>query len=588
MTSDKHIARIIARVLVENGVKDVIASPGTRNAPIILAMTAVAPALKVRMVVDERSAAFIALGASVKSHRPVALVCTSGTACLNYLPAIAEAAVRQAPLIVITADRPKRLVDAGASQTLDHIEALKNFVTINSDIDYDADGQAKTLASLAVTFIKWKCQGPIHINIRLDEPLNGVIDDCDEAIVIKTKQRVTTPVFPRNLREIITKRRVLMLFTGCPWTDERYGYDIIIRKALDALCGLPDMVVASEITSPAKWPGMVHYVNETISVALKAPDLCDYMPEFVITVGSSELSPALDRLMRKCRATTAHIAIRGDKDVSPRWDIPYTSIQLTTDQFLEMIGQNMAVKKTEPGNFKRFWQNCSRFATTSLHQYLEQAPWSQWAAINKIAGRLGHNCNIHSSNGMTIRYLAACTAWRSMTSVCCNRGVSGIDGATSTAIGAAIMTEKPTVLLTGDMSFQYDLGALATNFIPENFKIIIFNNGGGGIFRAIANTRTLPISASHLTEITNLPTKQLADAWNFRYFKATDFETLDHAINSLKNSDKKAILEVYTDAETDAEIWRTFYKNLQPCPSPKETGPQLKSTKISSFNFTKE
>lgn len=588
MTTDKHIARIIARKLVENGVRDVIASPGTRNAPIILALTALEPAVRVRMVVDERSAAFIALGASVESHRPVALVCTSGTACVNYLPALAEAAVRQVPLIVITADRPKRLVDAGASQTLDHIEALKPFVTLNCDLDYDTDGDVKTMSTLTQSLNRWQSRGPIHINIRLDEPLSGVVDDSKAEIQIKQPASITIKKLPGNLQEIITKRRVLLIFTGCPLTEKNRYHDIIISDALRILCNQPEMVVGAEITTPYHEPGVFRYVNETLSVALKSDELSKFMPEFVITVGTSELSPALDRFIKKCPAHTAHIAIRDDKETQPRWNIPSTTIMLSADEFLQMIALQITIGKSSPSEFKQFWSYCSLCALQALDSYLKSAPWSQWTAINTIVRQINPHTLIHSSNGMTIRYLAACTAWRNMRQVYCNRGVSGIDGATSTAIGAACISNQSTVLLTGDMSFQYDLGALATNFIPDNFKIIVFNNGGGGIFRAIANTRTLPISASHLTEITNVPVEQLAHAWNFNYLKATDFKTLYEALGSLMKSTTKAILEVYTNADTDAEIWRTFYKNLQPCPPLQENGPQSKSMKTSSLNFTKE
>ncbi|MDE6288503.1 MAG: 2-succinyl-5-enolpyruvyl-6-hydroxy-3-cyclohexene-1-carboxylic-acid synthase, partial [Muribaculaceae bacterium] len=165
--------------------------------------------------------------------------------------------------------------------------------------------------------------------------------------------------------------------------------------------------------------------------------------------------------------------------------------------------------------------------------------------------------HIELGNGMTVRYFQLMHLPQDV-SVDCNRGVSGIDGSLSTAIGAACVSPRPVTLIIGDMGFQYDMSALATLFIPDNFRIIVINNSGGNIFRYIKNTRELPIMESYLASPVNVPVEQLARAFGFNYVKADSASSLEEALDLRL---PRTIIEVVTNPVTDNKILTNYYKS---------------------------
>lgn len=173
--------------------------------------------------------------------------------------------------------------------------------------------------------------------------------------------------------------------------------------------------------------------------------------------------------------------------------------------------------------------------------------------------RFPHQWNLHLSNGTSVRY-AQLFDYSKANSVSCNRGVSGIDGCTSTAIGSACMSSMPTMLITGDMSMQYDIGALATTFIPRQFKIVVLNNGGGGIFRFIRSTRDLPELEKYFAAEVRLPLKKLAAAYGFKYISAENADELTAAMKKLVSSNTSpVILEIFTDGTVSANVFTEFF-----------------------------
>lgn len=564
-TSHK-VARMAAALLSAHGVSEVVASPGTRNAPLIVAMKRHGK-LNVHTVVDERSAAFIGLGmSSASSGTPVAIVCTSGTAPLNYAPALAEAWYRHIPLIAITADRPKAWIDQNDSQTINQAGIYANFIKKEVDIDVAGDDperlwMANRAINEALLAARTGCPGPVHINIRIDAPI-GIVEDVPEIDAWGDDTRVVTspsPVMPaictdgfEELAAELAPPARVMVVAGFMLSG--FG-DAILRE----LSRRPNVVVLHEAQSNLHGYGDFIPNIDASLLAAKAESNDALTPDIVITLGGAILSQRLKNYLRTLKGVR-HWSI-GEQTVADCFRtmtrlIPYDA-HATLSALVRMIPKR---NNSESTAFKQGWLSASKQGFVVASKYAADAPWSDFKAVDKLMDSFPRGWNLEVSNGSSIRYVQLFD-YSAASRIQCNRGVSGIDGSTSTAIGAATISESPTILLTGDMSMQYDMGALATDFIPATFKIVVLSNRGGNIFRFISSTRHLDECESCLAECTNLPLEQLARAFKFKYLRACNEEELDKALPKLISSNKQpVILEIFTDGNLSAQVLHKFYK----------------------------
>jgi len=494
-TTDKFPARELAALLCAHGIRNVILSPGSRNAPLLTAITR-RPELNSRIVVDERCAAFIALGMAAETGEPVAIVCTSGTALLNYAPAVAEAYYRQLPLIVVSADRPAEWIDQDDSQTIRQPGALREIVKRTVDLAPDASPWlVNRQLNDALIEARRECPGPVHINIQLDEPLNGETDsnaDRPTRVITTTGSgRSLSPEDAADLTDRLDNCRSILVIAGFMRPDKR------LNEALGRWAGNGRVTVLTESVANLHDSRFVTTVDRAI-VGGCVPD-----PDIVITIGGALVSRIVKQFLRTS---------------SPRehWHVGLT--RTTVDCF----GALTRRIEVSPADF--FGSLTPKIATpyTGIKcPPLPQTGWCDFKAFEMIVPQIPSDCNLHVSNGTPVRYVQL-LADRLVCRRCdCNRGVSGIDGSTSTAIGAALAyAEGPTLLITGDTSMQYDIGALATREIPARFKIIVICNGGGAIFRFIGSTSDLPEREKLFAEPVNLPVEKLAEAYGFDFYSA--------------------------------------------------------------------
>lgn len=522
-TTAKKVCVFLADTLFKRGVRRVVVSPGSRNTPLIVAFSR-HPGLKVFSVVDERSAAFIGLGMARASARPVAVCCTSGTAGLNFGPAVAEAYYSSVPLIVITADRPAGLVARRAPQTIVQPGIYAGFIKSCVDIACE-DGSdafirdAVSRMDSAVAMAAEGVRGPVHINVQLAAPLGQLaeFEPCDLDVVADAPYAV-----PSEFDKSKYAGRTF-IFVGAGANVSKN----ILRQASE----LPGVVVFAECYTGFAQTGdsIISNVGPALAAGLQrsgAP-----RPQRVIKVGNSLLSKTYyDRFDSEA------ICVNDDASLAALLPYGYAG----------------------GAYFKTYWSECSRKAYSDALRLAANAPWSQLKATDAVVSQCAC-CNVQISNGMSIRY-AQIFDWRRAESVGCNRGVSGIDGSVSTAIGFAAVSERPTVLITGDMSFQYDMGALATNFIPDDFVIIVMNNRGGGIFRYIDTTRHLDELEPLISGPVNLPVEGLARAFGFGYRRADSVTRLLEALNDARAS--KMIIEVVTDTVTDCKVLNNYYNTI--------------------------
>lgn len=578
-TTDKTSCRILSSLLQAHGVEEVIISPGSRNTPIILALDA-NKQIRKRVVIDERVAAFIALGIAQTSSRPVAIVCTSGTALLNYAPAVAEAYYQGLPLIVISADRPMQWIDQDDSQTIRQHDALSNIVKKSYDIpEFSADDSEMTwyanrVINDALLEACDRRRGPVHINIQLNQPLSETIEveDLNERKIssLKTLKTIDSSWIEPIINEISNKKTLII--------GGFNGLNNEINRCLQQLSLIDNVVVLTETISNVKG-GNIYTNIDRIIAPLSEEELETLRPDIVISFGGALVSRYIKQFLRKCRPLRHfsvghnHTTVDCFKSLTDRVEInPETFFSLLAVNMEQKLGQTTTnCDKTKFGttggeiSFSSLWKKHNADSLESHEHFIAKCPWSDLKAFSVVAEALQRSERRHVislSNGTPIRYFQLFDGMNY--SACyCNRGVSGIDGSTSTAIGttigiADIIPDATSILITGDMSFSYDIGALATQFIPDNFKIIVLNNSGGGIFRFIPSTARLPQLEQYFAVNPGIKIDKLAEAYDFTHFIANSQEQLEDVIDRFLSHEHKAILEIVTPPDVSGEILRQY------------------------------
>ncbi|MCM1291508.1 MAG: 2-succinyl-5-enolpyruvyl-6-hydroxy-3-cyclohexene-1-carboxylic-acid synthase [Prevotella sp.] len=555
-TSSKLSCRLIASILVEWGIRDVVVSPGSRNTPLILAMDA-ETSLRKHIVIDERSAAFFALGISQVSRQPVALVCTSGSAPLNYGPALSEAFYSGIPLIAITADRPQQWIDQDDSQTIRQFRALENVVKRSYDLPDLPDDfpeyrwmVERTVNDALIEATKHN-PGPVHINVQLDAPLGKTIDTC------KTQSRrifyncSTEKLSDSDISELANRaigKKILLVAGFMPPSDK-------LQYAVSKFSNLPNVAIMAETVSNLHLNKDVYSIDKVLTT-LSDEEKELMRPDIVISLGGALISRQIKEYLRKF-TPDEHWAI-GYRDTTADCFRVLTRRIEASPQYLLRKLFNKLVRESPQSYYQIQWQELRRRAQLSAESLITNSPWCELKAFNTLFQSLSPNINLQVANGTAIRYnqLLATSPFHS---TFCNRGVSGIDGCTSTALGAASASKRPTILITGDMAFSYDLSALTFTSIPNNFKIIIMDNRGGGIFRFINSTRDLDCREKYFCASPSISYKDLAKAFGLKFLEACDEDSLRQGLKEiLSPQSKAAIIRIKAPAEESAMILTNF------------------------------
>ena len=555
MTTDKRQVRILLEILKQRGVEDFIISPGSRNTPIVIGV-ARDKNFKSRVIIDERSAAFVALGLSAQISKPVALVCTSGTAVLNYAPAIAEAYYRNVPLIVITADREPEVIDQNDSQTIRQHSVYANYIkyscTLPCEVRDEAD-EANTIQQITFAIDKALTpdRGPVHINVPLREPLAGLAPSEPLKINIPQQEIKQKSISIEQQQELITKisqyKKVMLLVSFAEPDAE-------LNKSLSQLVKLPQVVLLTETISNINVEGAITTIDRTLT-QLNDSNRDDAVPELLITFGGSLVSKMIKTFIRTHKPKE-HIHISECEWKIDTFSALTWQIDMPTTALFALIADKVTPNSS---NYNQMWCALAQSAADKKSKYVASVGWSDMKAFSIILHSIPAETYLQLSNGTPIRYAQLFDNYSCLKSTS-NRGVSGIDGATSTAIGAACGTKKTLLLITGDMGFQYDSNALSIADIPDNIKIIVMKNGGGGIFRFLQGTSALPELEQYFECVTDVKVKQLAETYSFNFYSATTEEELRSMLPKFFASSGKAIMEVVTPRTENDKILRNYFK----------------------------
>jgi len=558
--SNKNGVQHIVAALAELGLREVIITPGSRNAPLVLSFNR-HKNFCCTSIKDERSAAFFALGKAIELKQPVAVLCTSGTAALNFSPAIAEAYYQKIPLIVLTTDRPKEWINQGDGQTIHQSNIYKNFIQKSYDINGDAETEndiwyIERCLSEGFSIATNTQKGPVHFNIFLNEPLYQTL----EVNHIKTKV-FKTEKLNYHLPEL-TLEKFIKQFSESKKVMILIGQHFLhkpLNILLSNLAQFENVVVLTESTSNMHHPLFIENIDRCIT-GLSEENLKELSPDLLITYGGAIVSKRIKTLLRKHKPAL-HWNIDEYDATMDTYQCLTNAIQTSAYNFLEQFCTD-SLQPTQ-SNYQTKWQALQQLKK-ELHQtFCNEAAYSDFLVFKKIFENCSSNISLHIGNSSPIRY-AQLFDNSHIIETWSNRGTSGIDGCSSTAMGAAVASpNKQFVLITGDVSFYYDINAFWNEQEINNLNVILINNSGGGIFRIIEGPNSIEERSEFLETAMQSSAENIAKHFQWNYLSIKNENELDEKLKIFfSSSTKKSILEIFTDAAINPVVLEMYWKFL--------------------------
>ncbi len=551
--SNKLKAQLLVKACKDFDVKTIVISPGSRNAPLTISFS-LDKTFQALQIVDERSAAFFALGIAQQTRKPVVLICTSGSALLNYYPAIAEAFYSRIPLIIFSADRPKHLIDIGDGQTIRQENVFKNHSLCNVSLDDLKTAVEKINTAFQTALLK---KGPVHINVPFDEPLYDTTSKIDAVVQTATFK---PPVFSEQPLEISMLAPFANLWNAASKKMVLLGEhfpETLLQAQINKLLQDPSVLVMTENTSNVYHQNSINGIDKHL-FSLDNNALEDLRPEILITFGGMVVSKKVKQFLRAHKPTHHwHIDL----------DRAYDTFHCLTKHFKLSAGLFFSqffflTTENNTSNYQNKWLLEYTNIKEKHDQYLESCKFSDLKAFEIIQKSLPKHSILQLGNSSIVRYSQLFKIDKSI-EVFCNRGTSGIDGSTSTAIGAAFASKKQTTFITGDISFFYDSNALWNHYIKSNFRIVLLNNGGGGIFRFIPGPKesnALPFfEAPH-----HLDAFHLCNMFGFEYVCVTSKKEIENELKHFyTESERPKLIEIKTPSTQNDLVLKAYFAHLK-------------------------
>jgi len=549
--SSKILSQTLVQICLAKGIKHIVISPGSRNAPLTIGFTAISD-FKCYSVVDERCAAFFGLGLAQQLKEPVALVCTSGSALLNYYPAIAEAFYSHIPLIVLSADRPSSLIDVGDGQTIRQENVYENHICYSANLKEGMEFQEFNEREICIALdIAEKEMGPVHVNVPFSEPLYEVVDEATvhpkPSLVFKEK------AWEEDLSSYIdvwnkSKKKLVLLGAMDPFT--------LPEEQLDELLHDPSVLLFSETLSNVHHKKGIPAIDQLIT-SLSDEAFQKLQPDVLLTFGGMIVSKRIKAFLRKYQPKTHwHV---GPYSANDTFFCLEKHFKTTGSGFLSSFLPNTVPMVS---TYQEDWLTEHHHKLTKHGEFLATIPYSDFAVYNSIFRSIPSGYQLHLANSTAVRYsqlFQSSPDWE----VYCNRGTSGIDGSTSTAVGAAVGSNKPTILVTGDLSFFYDSNALWNNYIPQSFRIILVNNGGGGIFRILPNAKNMNHFETYFETKHSLSAEPLCSLYGWNYAQAKTEEEVERSLQDFfAEGNRPKLLEVFTPSAINDVVLKDYFRAL--------------------------
>jgi len=552
MQRNQHIAEL-GPLLARWGIQHTLLCPGSRNAPLTQLFTS-REQFSCHSVVDERSAGYVALGMARQLEEPVAVVTTSGTAVLNLAPAMAEAFHQRVPLVAITADRPLEKIPRFNNQWLDQeapfFTSTKGFYQtpprVNEPEDLDQIiMHLDALLGAAVT----RPAGPVHLNIPLEEPL---YEPLPEPVMGKYGEHTRPGEIAaepageiiHQLRNMIPSQdsRVLVLAgTGYPDPGILHGLAVLLEQHRWA-------VVAEHTANLTGIQCIAH--PELIMAMAGEPEREALRPDLLLSFGGQVISKRLKHFLQSLPDLRHH-------ELAP-WEMEAILKYGTGDH--DKGDSPAAVPGISgSGDYLEAWKKQEALALEAAGEKLKNLPFGNFQAIRRIMERIPAGWSLHLGNSAAVRYAHLVPAREDLTCHA-NRGTSGIDGCVSTAVGAAMVSDEQHLLVVGDLGFVYDSNAMWNKDFPGNLRVVVLNDGGGGIFRLLEGPSRMDFFEEFSVTHHPVSLELLSQAFGRGFLRAENGQELEEKLESLFMPGNMAVvLEVDTTGSENSRIFKDFF-----------------------------
>ena len=579
-------AQTIILSCLKLGITNVVISPGSRNAPLTIGFAS-NKEFNCYSIVDERSAGFFALGIAQQTKKPVILLCTSGSALLNYSPSVAEAFFSEIPLIILSADRPKYKINIGDGQTINQLNVFGKNILSSDELIQDVTHQTQTilssnkqkllppnLDSKALEKLQLKTQSfneellnnrinasillqkPVHINVPLEEPLYNFIKTPTVSLQNKVKKK--TEKLPKlnfdEYNNIISKNSKILILVG----TSKPG--CLSEEVITKIKNNSSIVVLTESTSNLhdnSFFGNIDQLIAPIELLKTRDDLFENLkPKLLITIGGMIISKKIKDFLRK-HSPSLHLHV-GENEAKDTYFKGLKHLDISPNLFFN----NVLPKKPISSKFYNSWKRISEKRISAHNKFIKAASFSDFIVFSIISSRIPAQYQIQAANSSPIRYLQLFNLSNSNDTYC-NRGTSGIDGSTSTSVGSSVASDSPVLLITGDLSFFYDVNGLWNNYIKSDFRIILINNSGGGIFRILPGHENNEIFSKFIETKHNLKAKKIAQLYGFNYQNKKTKWGIKLALKTFfKKSKKPKILEITTPSDLSSKTLKNYFEFL--------------------------
>lgn len=558
----------IAELCSQKGLTQAVLCPGSRCAPLTLAF-ARHPNIRTRTFSDERSAAFVALGMARQSQNPAILLCTSGTAAYNFAPAVAEAFFSNVPLLIFTADRPAEWIAQQDGQTIHQTELfgkhVKKAYQLPQEYEHpDSQWAINRIINEAINLARQEPQGPVQINAPFREPLypaKGETIGFTETVRVMDEYPQDYALTDAQKRAIAeawpTYHNILIVAGQCP-------QDARLLEALNAFFAQHNIPIVGDIISN------LHSIEKLVRHAdvfmgqASAEVKRTLQPDLLITIGQSVISKNLKLFLRNA-PPKAHWHIQPAGVAADTFQTITQIFQATPASFFEYLStvdHTETFENQKQNNYNKFWEVEERRALRSLTSFFPQKAIGELEVVYEVLTNLPEKATLHLANSMSVRYanyIGLVAAQKGIT-VVANRGTSGIDGCTSTAVGHALVSDNLNILITGDLAFFYDRNAFWHNYPLPNLRILLLNNHGGVIFSMIDGPGSLPEAEEYFVTRQKLNAKKLCEEFNIDHLRLDNKRKLKNLLKDFFEPDGKTrILEL----ETESALNKVLFENLK-------------------------
>lgn len=566
---DPVISELVA-LLQAHGVRDLVLCPGSRNAPLVHALSHQLAGATCHSIIDERSAGFYALGLALATHRAVVVCCTSGTAVANLHPAVAEAYYQGVPLIVLSADRPERWIGQWAGQTLPQPglfgSLVRKAVHLPEPHTEEERWYCNRLINEALLAALAPLPGPVQINVPISDPGVSLLPptlaehtpgSSDRRPIGMQPGRCIQQLYPCRidaqaveplLQRLVTFERKMILVGQESWsaaTSTRKTFPQSLRKQF--LC-----IGESLSNSPVSICSL-----DALLASLSEADRRALQPDLLITLGGHIVSNKMKQYLRTYPPReTWHLS--PDPTVVDLFCSLTEQIIAPIGPFLDTLAHGLAGLASSP--YAGHWrERIDRLPS----------PTPRYSSLTVVESLLNHlpeePCVLHLANSSSVRYAELFRKPRRLLTLC-NRGTSGIEGSLSTALGFARQrAEERHFIVIGDLSFFYDLNALGLPEVGSNVRVLLLNNQRGSIFQSLPTLEMDRLSQRYITAEHQLQAQGWAESCGWEYLSVHEASELEETITYFVGpAERPRLLEAFVSSEDEIDELQTYFKQIQP------------------------